>query len=139
MLRMKRLLICLLLSIASFLTYAQNTLSIYQRNGCVVSYGFADKPVVTYVEENLHVSTNNVSIDYPLSELVKMTFSDSESSIGQLRIEDCLAPILIYDINGRLVKEINEQEGNTFLNIQELPTGTYIIKQGIITAKFTKL
>lgn len=138
MLRMNRLFICLLLGISAFYTYAQNTLNIHQKNGGMVSYSFADKPVVTYVEDNLHVSTNNVSIDYPLSDLVKLTFTESGSSIGELRVEDNNSPIQIYDVNGGLIKMLVKKESESILNIQELPTGIYFIKQGTITTKIVK-
>lgn len=138
MLRMNRLFICLLLGISAFYTYAQNTLNIHQKNGGMVSYSFADKPVVTYVEDNLHVSTNNVSIDYPLSELVKLTFTESGSSMGELRLDDNNSPIQIYDANGRSIKMIGKNEGELILNIQELPTGIYFIKQGTTTTKIVK-
>lgn len=138
MTQMKHLLICLLLGFGTFHTYAQNTLNIHQKNGGVVSYSFADKPVVTYVEDNLHVTTNHVSIDYPLSELVKLTFSESGSSIGELRVEDNNSPIQIYDANGRMIKMIGKNESETILNMQELPTGIYFIKQGTITTKIVK-
>ena len=117
---------------------AQNTLNIHQKSGGVVSYGFAEKPVVTYVGEILHVSTDKVSIDYPLAELEKLTFDDSDASIGELRVEGQTSPVCIYRMDGTLVKRQESSEGASAIDMQELPAGTYIIKQGNVTTKIIK-
>lgn len=117
---------------------AQNTLNIHQKSGGVVSYGFAETPVVTYVGEKLHVSTDKVSIDYPLAELEMLTFDDSEASIGELRLEGQTSPVYIYRMDGILVKRIEATNGSSAFNMQELPTSTYIIKQGNVTTKIIK-
>lgn len=113
--------------------FSQNTLNIHQKNGGVVSYGFAEKPVLTYVEKNLHVSTDKVSIDYPLAELEKLTFNELESSIGELRLEGQSVPVCIFRTDGTLVKHMETIAGPFTFDTQELPAGTYIIKQGNIT------
>lgn len=128
--------ISMLLGVVSCL--AQNTLNIHQKSGGVVSYSFAEKPVVTYVGENLHVSTDKVSIDYPLAELEKLTFDDSEASIGELRVEGQTSPVCIYRMDGKLVKRQEPSEGASAFDMQELPNGIYIIKQGNVTTKLIK-
>lgn len=137
---MKKLVLCalLILSVSIGIAQAQNTLNLHQKSGGVVSYCFADKPVVTYVGDNLHVSTNSLRIDYPLLVLEKMTFSDGGSSIGELRIGDPSTPIQVYDAKGTLLKMIKETEDDSTINIQELPAGIYFIMQGTVTTKIIK-
>ena len=127
---------CLFLGVAT--SFAQNTLNIHQKSGGVVSYGFAEKPVLTYVDDNLHVSTERVSIDYPLAELEMLTFDDREASIGELRVEGQTAGMNIYRIDGTLVKRIEAKEESSAFDTNGLPAGTYIIKQGNVTYKITK-
>ena len=133
----------LLLTIISFFlgvatSYAQNTLNIHQKNGGVVSYGFAEKPVLSYVDENLHISTDKESIDYPLAELEMLTFTDSEASIGELRVEGQSAAVWIFRMDGSLVKRMEPLEGVSAFDTGNLPVGTYIIKQGNVTTKLIK-
>lgn len=127
---------CLFLGVAT--SFAQNTLNIHQKNGGVVSYGFAEKPVLTYVDDNLHVSTERVSIDYPLAELEMLTFDDREASIGELRVEGQTAGMNIYRIDGTLVKRIEATAESSAFDTDRLPVGTYIVRQGNVTYKITK-
>lgn len=133
----------LLLSIISmFLCVAtclgQNTLNIHQKNGGLVSYGFAEKPAVTYTGEYLHVTTNHVTIDYPWADVEMLTFDDSEATTTELRMEGLTGPVYIYRLNGTLMKRQEPSEGTSAIDIQGLPAGTYIIKQGNITYKIQK-
>lgn len=117
---------------------AQNTLNIHQKSGGVVSYGFSEKPVVTYTREYMHVETVSVSIDYPVSNVQKLTFKDSESSIGELRVEEESLDLLIYNLKGQLVKKAESEDGISQLDIQELPAGIYLVKNGKTTFKIVK-
>ncbi len=127
---------CLFLGVAT--SFAQNTLNIHQKSGGVVSYGFAEKPVLTYVDDNLHVSTERVSIDYPLAELEMLTFDDREASIGELRVEGQTVGMNIYRIDGTLVKRIEATAESSAFDTDGLPVGTYIVRQGNVTYKITK-
>lgn len=119
-------------------SFAQNTLNIHQKSGGVVSYGFSEKPVVTYAGEYMHVETVSVSIDYPVSNVQKLTFKDSESSIGELRVEEESSDLLIYNLKGQLVKKAESEDGISQLDIQELPAGIYVVKNGKTTFKIVK-
>ena len=130
------MIVCLFLGIAT--SFAQNTLNIHQKNGGVVSYGFAEKPVLTYEGENLHVSTDKVSIDYPLAELEMLTFDNREASIGELRVEGQPVGMNIYRIDGTLVKRIEATAESSAFDTDGLPVGTYIVRQGNVTYKITK-
>lgn len=127
---------CLFLGVAT--SFAQNTLNIHQKSGGVVSYGFAEKPVLTYVDDNLHVLTERVSIDYPLAELEMLTFDDREASIGELRVEGQTAGMNIYRIDGTLVKRIEAKAESPAFDTDGLPVGTYIVRQGNVMYKITK-
>lgn len=127
---------CLFLGVATSL--AQNTLNIHQKSGGVVSYRFAEKPVLTYVDDNLHVSTERVCIDYPLAELEMLTFDDREESIGELRVEGQPVGMNIYRIDGTLVKRIEAKAESSAFDTDGLSVGTYIVRQGNVMYKITK-
>lgn len=118
--------------------YAQKTMTIHQKNGDMVSYSFAENPIMTYVGNNLHLTTTSVSIDYPLADLQKLTFSGKESSIGEFRVDGTEALIKVFRLDGSLHSVIEPQNGTAIFDTTDLPSGTYIIKQGAITTKLIK-
>lgn len=119
--------------------FAQSVLNIHQKDGTVVSYGFLEKPVVTYTETGVHLSTARVEVGYPFAGLEKFTFSDGDAdAIEQLRTEGTGDDILVYDMRGVLLQTVKQSEGTASLSTQDLPRGTYIIKNGKTTYKIIK-
>lgn len=118
--------------------FAQNTLNVHQKSGGVVSYSFSEKPVVTYTEDGIHLVTNSVEVDYPLSNLEKFTFEDSTSPSGIIRTEGGSSDVQIYSVGGTLVKTIKANEGTTTFSTSDLPAGIYVIKNGKSTYKIIK-
>lgn len=133
----------LLLALASLLlgtasAFAQNTLNIHQKTGGVVSYSFSEKPVVTYTEDGIHLVTNSVEVDYPLSNLEKFTFEDNVSPSGIIRTEGGSSDVQIYSVGGTLVKTVKATDGVTTFSTKDLPAGIYVIKNGKSTYKIVK-
>lgn len=130
----------LLLSLFSVLLgigdcFAQSSVNIHQKNGDVFSCSFKEKPIITYKENILCLSSTSVKIEYPLSDLVKLTFSENGSDIESLQVDGNDAEIRIFSINGQLLKS---GTGSFMLDIKDLQSGAYIIKQGEITTKIIK-
>lgn len=125
--------------LCSISAFAQNTLNIHQKNGGVVSYAFSEKPVVTYADGGITLTTTHVDVYFPLSELVKFTFEDDQQgSTGILRTLGTSDDVLIYDTAGVLVHTAKETDGKTTFSTANLPAGTYIIKNGKTTYKIIK-
>ncbi len=119
--------------------FAQSVLNIHQKDGTVVSYGFSEKPVVTYNEAGVHLSTAKVEVDYPFASLEKFTFTDGVADgIEQLRAVGISDDILVYDMRGVLLRTVKQSEGTAAFSTQDLPQGIYIIKNGKTTYKITK-
>lgn len=118
--------------------FAQNTLNVHQKSGGVVSYSFSEKPVVTYTEDGVHLVTNSMEVDYPLSNLEKFTFEDSTSPSGIIRTEGGSSDVQIYSVGGTFVKTIKANEGTTTFSTEDLPAGIYVIKNGKSTYKIIK-
>lgn len=126
--------------ISSAIGVAQTSLNIHQKNGGIVCYSFSAKPKLTYVEDLLHVSTDEIEIDYPISELEKLTFdNDTPVSINTLCFSGESAKVYIYRMNGSLL-DIKKADINNpaTIDTSELPSGTYLVKQGSVTIKIIK-
>lgn len=126
----------LFLGIAS--CFAQNTLNVHQKDGAMVSYGFSEKPVVTYTATGVHLTTTKVEVDYPFANLEKFTFSEEANSIDIVKTEKTNDDVRIYNINGMLLKTIKQNDGTSSYSTSDLPKGTYIIKNGKTTYKIIK-
>lgn len=117
---------------------AQETLNIHQKDGVVVSYVFAEEPIVTYTNEGIHVTTVKEDLDCPFANIRKFTFSDSdESSIGIPATKDTNDETKIYDLRGLLVETVKQRDGRVTLIKLCLPNGIYVVKNGGATFKIT--
>lgn len=135
---MKKILISIPIILFSIAGFAQNTLNIHQKDGEKFCCGFLDKPIITYEGNTLKVSTKNVSIEFPLTELDKLSFEDGLADIKLQNIERESSDILIYNEKGILLKKIHNDSGISETNILEFPKGIFIIKKGNTTFKVLK-
>lgn len=89
--------------------------------------------------DNLVIKTNKVTVEYPISNLEKFTFSSEADGIAPV-VDNLKSPdvIYIYSISGRLIKTIKPIEGHLSVDTSELERGTYIVKNGSITYKIYK-
>lgn len=139
---MKRYLLCLLLS-SVFLVqaFSQNTLNLFLKNGSSLSFVFTDKPVICYSADSLFMRTEHTHIEYPISELDRITFTNSEDKPESINyyLADETSSVTIFDISGRIISTY-EDDGNHTLDISltGLENGIYIIRQGDKSYKITK-
>lgn len=117
---------------------AQNTLNVHQKDGAVVSYGFSEKPVLTYTATGIHLATSKMEVDYPFANLDKFTFSEEANSIDIVTTEGTSDEVRIYNINGTLLKTIKQSDGASAYSTSDLQKGIYIIKNGKTTYKIIK-
>lgn len=136
---------------------AQNTLTIHQKDGKQISFGFDEKPVVSFTDNYLVVKSGGAEVQYALSTLSKMTFDDKEAGVDGIGDDAGKASVSLDEyvlaINGakadipvRLVasdgKEIQsyktDKEGAVTFSIADLPEGIYIISSESLTVKILK-
>ena len=55
-----------------------------------------------------------------------------------ITIENAAGYIMIFDINGKKIKELRQSEGNNEIDISGLRSGLYFITDGVKTGKFVK-
>ena len=141
---------------AVFLTapvFGQNYLTIQQKDGQEFSFGFEDKPVITYTDTELVLKT----VEYPLAALSKFIFTDLPTQVIAVP-DDIQNPDYAmndYEINitgakvGINVSVISTdgkaigtyktgQDGSVTLSIADLPQGLYIINSENLTFKVLK-
>ena len=136
---------------------AQNTLTIHQKDGEQFSYGFGEKPVVTFTDNDLIVTTanQNVQLTLALTLVEKFTFDNVEAAVNEIResrpaISLDEYSVYIANIKENAVVNVNSADGKSIasskVNAQgtvsfssaELPAGTYIISSESLNIKILK-
>ena len=119
---------------------AQQRLNIYTTTQGVVSFEFAQKPVVTFVApETLVVKSETTTVEFPYADVQKLTFEDLPTAVESLSVsENAAAAILVYDIAGKLVRQVDSTNGTAHLDLSGLRPGVYIVKDGLRSYKVSK-
>ena len=137
--------------------YAQNTLTVHQKDGQQFSFGFEEKPVVTFTETELVVNTKGVELRYELTRFSKFTFDDKEPIEDAVPVITSKASITLdeYTVSisgakvgiavrliaseGRTLKQYKtDADGSVTFSISELPEGLYVIASESLTCKILK-
>lgn len=154
---MKRLYLLLLAAVAAAPLFSQNTLTIHQKDGQQFSFGFEDKPVVSFTDSDLIVKSTKTELTYALSSVSKFTFDDIEDAVISINDDAAKAVITLdsYTVSitgakadievrlnssdGKLLQSYKTtQNGSLTFSIAELPKGTYIISSESLTCKILK-
>ena len=151
---MRKLYTTLLLA-CSLMAGAQNAISIHQKDGKVANFAFSEKPVVTYADNQLVITTTKTSVQYPLYLLQKIDFELTDATaIEQVKSDakfrftdgtlyitggDPGSQVVIYDMRGMTEGQYRiDDAGNAVISLQSLSKGLYIVKTNHFTFKFTK-
>ena len=93
-----------------------------------------DKPIATYEDNVLVITTASATLRFALADINHVTFADSEdTSVEPITISNIDAgESRVYDFRGSLVKVYPAGES---VSLSLLPVGNYIIKNNITTYK----
>lgn len=136
----------------------QNTIVIHQKDGTVAMFKFSEKPVVTYVGNDLVLTTTETSVQYPIYLLQKMDFDinlDELTAVesvkkneGQFLFRDgalCISggipgsTVFIYNLAGMKKAQYRlDGDGNASIPLKGLSKDVYIVKTDCFTFKFKK-
>lgn len=150
-----RKLYTILLLACCLMAGAQNAISIHQKDGKVANFAFSEKPVVTYADNQLVITTTKTSVQYPLYLLQKIDFELTDATAieqvkpdakfrftdGTLYITggDPGSQVVIYNMQGMTAGQYRTDDaGNAVISLQSLSKGLYIVKTNHFTFKFTK-
>lgn len=118
-------------------------LIVHSNSGAEVSYALSEKPVVTYREDILVLTTESTTVEYPIAELQMFTFEETADAVESVEMKQLKGDgtVRIYNVSGTLVRTIQPSEADRSdakFSTQDLPKGIYIIKQGSQTHKIIK-
>lgn len=132
-------------------------LVVWLKNGQKVYHDLADKPETRFNVGYLMLSTDKVSVTYPLTDVLRYTYegvipivSVPDIKPGEMRFQqgademrfDGLAAgtvIEVYSSDGKLLRTQKAVQGQTaVVSLKGQPTGLYIVKIGDASYKFMK-
>ena len=154
---MKRILTLLCTVLMAVPVFSQNTLTIHQKDGHQFSFGFDDKPIITYTDTDLVLKTTKTEVMYPLASLSKFTLTDVEDAVipikqdgntAKLELDSYMVSITgtkagiavtLIGPDGKTVGTYKtDSEGSVSFSIADLPKGLYIINSENLTCKIQK-
>ena len=120
------------------------------------TYMLARKPEVTFVGNSLHIVSSDADVTYDLLDVLRFTYeTQSVTGVSELHEDPATidyedgqliisgikagAPVGIYSLDGKLVKQLTAQRSGSFrISLASLPQGMYIVKADNITYKILK-
>lgn len=147
-----------LLMAAPLELFSQNTLTVFQKDGQTVSFGFSQKPVVTFTDSSLVVTSTETQVEYLLSKVQKFVLTEDPTKVNQVQ-DELRKPVLElddYQVNisgakpdatvrvlsadGKVLSTYKtDSDGSVTFSISELPVGTYIIRSNDLSFKILKI
>lgn len=127
--------------VATAASWADTALFVHQKSGGVLEIAFSEKPVVTYSEGYVVISSGLASVSYPLSDMDKFTFGEVDDQVTRITAPANVAPqpTFIYNVSGVLMRTYQPNEDRTTsTSLEGLPAGTYVIKNGKTSYKVLK-
>ena len=154
---MRRLYLLLLAAVAAAPLFSQNTLTIHQKDGQQFSFGFEEKPVVSFTDNAMVIKSTKTEVQYDLSNVAKLTFNDIEDAVIGIKADVAKANITLNEYtvsiagakpdtevrliasDGKIIQSyMTAQDGSVAFSIAELHAGSYIISSESITVKILK-
>ena len=126
------------------------------KNHVKTTYMLARKPEVTFVGNSLHIVSSDADVTYDLLDVLRVTYeTQSVTGVSELHEDPATidyedgqliisgikagAPVGIYSLDGKLVKQLTAQRSGSFrISLASLPQGMYIVKADNITYKILK-
>ena len=154
---MKRILALLCTALMAVPVFSQNTLTIHQKNGEQLSFGFEDKPVIKFTDNEIVLTSAKTELRFQFANVAKLTFDDIDDAVISIKADGTKASItldeytvsisgaksdasvqLIASDGKQLQSYKTSQDGTVTFSIADLPEGTYIIITDSLTVKILK-
>ena len=151
---MRRLCISLLLAFCT-IANAQNAISIYQKDGKVAQFAFSEKPVITYADNNLVLTTTLTTVQYPLYLLQKIDFGSVDlTDVKEVKVDTQFSfqggvlvvsggePnsfVSVFNLKGVMIGQYRlDDVGCASIPMQDLKKDVYIVKTTRFSFKIKK-
>lgn len=123
------LIICMAFSVLT--VSSQETLNVHTKNNGVVSIPFSKKPEMSFgVANKLKIVSSDKTVEFSFSDITKLSFENSLDDIHLIKHHGSQSGVSIYDLSGKLVRKIDSSDGVAVFDMQSLPPGVYIVKDG---------
>lgn len=138
----------------------ENVIALHHANGTIITYAFEEKPVISYSGEELVITTNSASVQFPLSNLRKLTLEGDWNNVNVTAIDDAVVPdtefsfseegtkvsgekpgtpFYVFDAQGTKCTEgVIDAEGKANIQLSNLPKGIYVVKTQSTSFKVKK-
>ena len=152
---MRKTVLIFLLSLISYLTYAQveKVLCIQMKDGSKVSFFLNEKPHTTFVADSVEVISATAQAKIKRTDVQSFKF-ETEQENGIDNIENPVYDITggavsvsgvkpgsnvrILTIDGRTAMSVKAVDGTALFSIGSLPAGIYLLNYNDTTIKFVK-
>lgn len=156
---MKKVLVLLLAVFASFqlaqAAYTNDDLIIETKDGNTVAYHLSTRPVVTFELTDLVLTSTDVKVQYPVTDVKELRFADGTTAINETKVGDITFSVSgdmisanglengsnleVYSIDGKeIAKASVDATGKAQVNISDLGQGVYVVKAGKKSYKILK-
>jgi hypothetical protein len=136
----------------------QNTIVIHQKDGKVATFKFSEKPVVTYVGNELVLTTTETTVQYPIYLLQKMAFDidwNDPTAVEAVKKSEarfhfregalCISggtpgsTVSIYNLKGMKTAQYRlDGDGHATIPLQDMHKDVHVVKTDCFTFKFKK-
>lgn len=153
----RKLFTILLLWLMAVGMQAQNAITVYQKDGQVAKFAFAEKPVVTYSVSELVLTTTKTVVQYPIYMLQKIAFDvdDLIDDIGKMELPqtqfgfhngklsiiggEAGSVVSLYTIHGMMIGQYRlDDNGNATITLDLKGKDIYIVKTKQLSFKIRK-
>ncbi len=146
---MNKLLLLLFLFVATA-TYADDAqIVIKQKGGNETILKLSLNPIITFVGENMVVTSDVIQISIPIDDIGGYVVSDGTTGIGPVTTQPQYtrghvifsgiavgSPVYVHTLEGKVVgKQTADASGNADISMENLPKGIYIISSQNNTIK----
>lgn len=129
---MVRVLMIICMACVVLTASGQETLNVHTKDNGIVSIPFSKKPEMSFgVANKLKIVSSDKTLEFAFADIEKLSFDNSSSDdIHLIRHHGSQSGISIYDLSGKLVRKADSSDGVSTLDMQSLPPGVYIVKDG---------
>lgn len=146
----RQLMVAALLLLPLFV-WADSMLVVNMTDGSRRSFVLADLPNVTFVEQNMVITSSTASATIERSSVSSFTFEEVPVGIestmttpdfgiallgGKVSVSGCTGRVAIVAMNGAVVRQADcDASGRCQISLSGIPAGTYLVQNSVQTLK----
>ena len=138
------LFILAVMAMMSTVAAEETCLTLNFNDGRVIKFGFSDKPAMTFLNDDMVITTDDQEVSYPRTDLLNFTFTQGTTTgVKAIGADDCFVNftsrdsftvsgvesglIRVYSLNGNCLLSV-AAAGNTTVSLAGLQSGVYVVE-----------